>query len=125
MIGIRRILAQSRPAGTAAASLFSQGYDDRVEIDTLHICNVTGSSVNVSVFHDADGTTFDQTTAIIYQYPLAANGWIDIDELVGEWTADASIGIQVSVADAATFTLYGRAEAEGNVGVLQLGEGVI
>jgi len=122
-MGFRRQLAQSRPSGTSAVSLFTQNYDDPVEIGTLHICNVTGSSVNVSVFHDIDGSTFDQTTALIYQYPLAANGWLDIDDLVGEWDNSGNIGIQVSIADAANFTLYGTAVSE-TLPTLQAGGGV-
>jgi len=122
-VAIRRILAQSRPANTSAASLFAPNYDDSVEIGTLHICNVTGSSVDVSVFHDQDGTTFDQSTALIYQYPLAANGWIDIDSLVGEWSNAGNIGIQVGTADAVNFTLYGQASSE-DLPILQRSEGV-
>ena len=120
---IRRQLAQSRPANTSAATLFSQNYDDPVEIETLHICNVTASAVDVSVFHDKDGTTFDQTTAIVYQYNLAANDWMSIDDIIGEWSYLGSIGIQVGTANAATFTLYGTAKSE-DLPILQGNKGV-
>lgn len=124
MSGIRRILAQSRPAGTSAVTLFTQGYDDPVEVETLHLCNVTAADVVVSVFHDADGTTFDGTTALVYQHVLPANGWITLDDIIGEWTTSGAIGIQTGTADSVVFTLYGRAAFE-TIQVLQLNEGVV
>lgn len=110
--GTQRQLAQVRPSGTSAVSLFSVPYFGQLNADVLHVCNVSAAPVNISIFHDVDGTTWDQTTALLYTYVLQVGGAIQIDAPLGDYQFLGSVGVQVSIANAATFTLYGSLDGE-------------
>lgn len=103
------ILAQSRPANTSASNLYSPAANRRAILSQIIICNTTGSAAAASVFADIDGTTKDQTTALIYAKSVAANDRLELlfeDGL--ELDEDGTIGIQSGTNDALTFTLLGR-----------------
>ena len=112
MSGIRRQLAQSRPSGTSAVSLFKPGYDERIYVDTLVVVNTSGSSAACTVYHDADGTTYDETTTIVPGVTIQPNGYMLIEILAGIWSNAENIGIKTSVSNALTFTLYGTTDTE-------------
>lgn len=110
-------LAQVQPSGTAAVlgysnpAVASGGRGLNAEVTLIVVCNTTASPVNFSIFHDKDGTTYDQSTALYYAKALAAN-----DTLLIPFHAPnaglavrsgGNIGVQSSVANALTFTLYG------------------
>ena len=78
----------------------------------INICNVSAASVNVSVFHDIDGTTADQSTALLYTHPLAVGAILQIDAPISDYASAGTIRVQVSVANAANFTLYGSIGGE-------------
>lgn len=103
------ILAQSRPATTAAADLYSPAANRRAVISKVIVCNTTGSAANASLFADADGTTKDQTTALLYAKSVAANDKAEIVFEDGlEIGADGTLGCQTGTGDALTFTVLGR-----------------
>ena len=103
------ILAQSRPANTSAANLYSPAANRRAVLSRVIVCNTTGSAANASVFADADGSTKDQTTALRYAKSVAANDSLEIEFPDGlEIGEDGTIGIQSGTNDALTFTLLGR-----------------
>lgn len=103
-------LAQIRPSGTAAVLAYANGRLN-AEITLIVVCNTTASPVNFSIFHDNDGTTFDQSTALYYAKSLAAND----TALLPFHSPNAglavrpsgNIGVQTSTANALNFTLYG------------------
>lgn len=108
-------LAQTRPNPTSAQSAYTAVL--HTEITKIIICNTTGSAANASLFHDDDGSTFDQTTALIYAKSVPANDFIVV-ELAGpggglQVAPDGEIGIQTGTADALTFTIYGITEQIG------------
>ena len=102
-------LAQVRPSGTTAVSAYEAGI--RTEITRVVVCNTTGAAVDFSLYHDDDGNTFDQSTALYYEVSLGANETLEIiSESVGSGLMVASggqIGARASAANALTFTLYG------------------
>lgn len=101
-------LAQVRPAVTTPVALLDA--PAKVEVTRIFICNTTGSAVDVSLFHDDDGSTYDQSTALIYQDSLAANESRIIDlEIDAGIVVDiaGSLGCQVGTANAVNFTVYG------------------
>lgn len=105
----KRILAQSRPSGTSAASIYSPPDNFYALVYSIVIANVTGSAANASVFLDPDGTTYDQTTALLYAKSIPANDSEFIELTVGlEIDAAANIAVQTGTGDALTFTLMGR-----------------
>lgn len=105
-------LAQSRPANTSTASVFTATV--ATEITRIAICNTTGSAAAASLFHDDDGSTFDQTTALMYAYSVAANTthWVKAEgEGCGIVVKPAGqIGVQSGTGSALTYTLYGITE---------------
>lgn len=104
-----QILAQSRPANTSAADLYSPAANKRAILSKVIVCNTTGSAAAASVFADVDGTTKDQTTALAYAKSVAANDKLEFlfeDGL--ELNESGTIGIQSGTNDALTFTLLGR-----------------
>lgn len=105
-------LAQSRPAGTSAVSLFTASIV--TEITSLCICNTTGSASKFSVYHDDDGSTFDETTALHWTQTIPADSTVYISSnSVGAGfmvKASGQIGVQTDTGSALTFTLYGITE---------------
>lgn len=113
-------LAQSRPSGTSAASVYTASIV--TEVTKIVICNTTGSAAAASVFHDDDGSTFDQSTALLYAKSVPANDYIVIDANSGNGGVmvrpDGQLGIQSGTGNALTFTFYGMTQQLGinNVG---------
>jgi len=110
--GAQRQLGQLRPTGTSAETLFTVPYFGQVNAEVINVCNVSAAAVDVSIFHDVDGTTYDQTTALLYTHTLAVGAVLQIDAPIGDYQNAGSIGVQVSIANAANFTLYGSVEGE-------------
>jgi hypothetical protein len=102
-------LAQSRPSGTSAASIFTAAVAH--EITCIVVCNTTGSAATYSVYHDDDGSTFDQTTALWYEVSLAGNSTalINFDGVGGglHVARNGQIGFKTGTGSALTVTLYG------------------
>lgn len=109
------LLAQSRPAGTSAASIFTASV--RTEITRIVVCNSTGSAAAYSIFHDDDGSTFDETTALFYAVSLGANTSEIIDFgaagggiMVGK---TGQIGFTSGTGNALTISMYGVTQGAG------------
>jgi hypothetical protein len=102
-------LAQSRPGGTTAVSVYTASI--RTEISRIIVCNTTGTAAALSIYHDDDGSTFDATTALYEGVSLAANATMEIkSEGIGSGlmvSKDGQIGVKTGTASALTFTLYG------------------
>lgn len=107
------LLAQTRPSSTSATSAFSSIL--ATTITRIHITNTTGSAAAASVYHDDDGTTFDQTTALLYSKSIAANTseTIEAASLDSGITvaAGGAIGVRSQTPSALTFSLYGVTRA--------------
>ena len=76
------------------------------------VCNTSGSSVTYRIFHDDDGTTYDTTSALWYDKPVATKSThkiIDSNHIGGGITISAggSLGIRTDSANDLTFTAYG------------------
>ena len=103
------LLGQSRPANTTAASAFTANL--RTEITAIYVCNTTGSAVDCRVFHDDDGSTFDQTTALYYDVSIPANDTLVLAAQTANGGITVSdggqIGVRTATASALTFSLYG------------------
>jgi hypothetical protein len=103
-------IAQIRPSGTTAVEAYTASIV--TEIRKIAICNTTGSAALFSLFHDDDGSTFDETTALHYQQTVPPKTTITIDadmEAGGiSVKVGGQIGVQTDTANAFTFTMYGR-----------------
>lgn len=102
-------LGQLRPANTSNASLYSPGANIRTRVRIIMIVNTSTTSAKFRLFHDDDGTTYNQTTAIFYDAVVAAGTTV-------EWTpvkldmmnSSGNIAVRTDTANAFTFTLYGE-----------------
>jgi hypothetical protein len=112
MNDIGSYLAQARPGVTSATTAITATM--RTEIKKIVVCNVGGGAGAYSIYHDDDGTTYDQTTALFYSKSLAANTTdiINAEDYGGgiSVSAGGAIGIQSATASAMTFTFYGTTQ---------------
>ena len=104
-------LAQARPANTSTATAFTA--TKQTEITRIIIANTTASATTFSLYHDDDGSTYDQTTAVVYSASLAANTTQFIDGFGAGCglmiRSGGTLGIQSGTSSACTFTIYGVA----------------
>ena len=105
-------LAQLRPSGTTTTTLFSASL--RTEVTCIFIANTTTNTCAMSLYHDDDGSTFDETTALYFSKSVAANDTVKIEaNSPGSGItvrAGGKIGVKSGVANALTFSLYGITE---------------
>lgn len=105
-------LGQLRPGDTNNASIYTATL--RTEITRVVICNTTGTAADARLFHDDDGSTFDQTTALLFDKAIPANDVVEVlagSEGSGIHVAvGGQIGVRTATLDALTFTLYGVTE---------------
>lgn len=109
-------LAQARPSNTSAGVAYTAPLDLRVEVTRVVICNTTGSPVAASLFHDDDGTSFDQSTALLFAKPVPANDAIELSFDLGAGlflSQGAALGVRSATASALTFSFYGVIESRG------------
>jgi hypothetical protein len=100
-------LGQARPANTTAVSIYSPASGINAVLKTIVIANTTGSSASYRIFHDDDGTTYDQSTALFYDVTIPANT-SDVIELSGGMNdSDGNFAVRTDTNNALTFTLYG------------------
>ena len=100
-------LGQLRPANTTAASIYSPASGVNTDVKTLVVCNQTAGAADYRIFHDDDGTTYDETTALFYDVTLSANATDIIPLNIGMDDDSGNIAIRTDTNDALTFTLYG------------------
>ena len=115
---MRRQLAQLRPSGTSAVSLFSPDNQYFYTVDLILATNNSGSSVDVTIYHDSDGTTYDDTTCILATTTLSAGDTLDFSpgdgdyKGISDYQSAGSIGVKTSAANSVNFTAYGVVEGE-------------
>jgi hypothetical protein len=103
-----KMLAQARPAGTGSVSFYAPSMYSR--ITSLVIVNTDASfSSNASVYFDAVGNTRSQATALLYTEPIAAGSpGVIFSNLDWGLAYPGEVGIQTSIGNALTFTIYGE-----------------
>ena len=100
-------LGQLRPANTTAASLYSPGASTTWAAKTLTICNTSGALAKARIFHDEDGTTYDETTALFWDIEIQADETAIIDSFLAGSNAAGNVAVRTDTGNALTFTLYG------------------
>ena len=105
-----KILAQLQPSTTAAQTLYTPGAGKKAILTHLWIA-VYDNDVITNVFHDEDGTTFNDTTAWIREVKIEKDDNI-VSLPLGNIRVEngGAIGIQIDKANDATFSLYGKEE---------------
>lgn len=110
-----RQLGQLRPANTTAASLFTPGEAKEYRIYLIVVTNVSAGAAKASIFHDKDGTTYDQTTALVYEHSISAGSSpleLEYRHGISGYEAAGNLGVQTDTANALNFTCYGEIVGE-------------
>jgi len=100
-------LGQLRPANTTAASIYSPGTNVTAVRLSLVICNTTATTAKFRVFHDDDGTTYDESTALLFDADILGNHTVEVDGFKAMDNPSGNIAVRTDTADALTFSLYG------------------
>lgn len=107
--GILKQLGQSRPSGTTAASIYSPASGIRAIVKTIFVANNTGSAATFRLFHDEDGTTYDESTALDFDVSVSANSTTLLTDLnIGMINSSGNLAVRTGTGNALTFTVYGE-----------------
>ena len=100
-------LGQSRPANTNAASIYRPAPGITGIVSSVCIVNTGSSRILVRIFHDDDGVTYDESTALLWDEPIDPGSPFYRDCY---WPANNSGGnfaVRTDTANDAVFTFYG------------------
>tara|TARA_R100001244_G_C5146944_1_gene128945 strand:+ start:120 stop:494 length:375 start_codon:yes stop_codon:yes gene_type:complete len=101
-------LGQLRPANTTAVSIFSPRAKVLVKITAIIITNLDTNPHAYRLFHDDNGTTYNETTALAWDTTIIANDTMSL--VVGIWMSDlnGNLAIRTDSANNINFTVYGE-----------------
>ena len=108
MVNTYKQLGQLRPANTTAASLYSPAASTETIVKSIVVCNTSGTDATCRVFVDDDGTTYDETTALLWDVTVTANAaslTIEVNITMNDSTGN--LAVRTGTADALTFTAFG------------------
>ena len=101
-------LAQTRPANTTAATAYTA--TRATEVTRIIVAN-SSTATQFSLFHDDDGSTYSQATALFYTVAIEANSTVDVVFADGYGgivvSPSGTIGVKTEAANNLTFTVYG------------------
>lgn len=99
-------LGQARPSDTNPLSIYSPANNVTGIVKMIRIVNTTGAAATYRMFHDKNGTTYDESTALEWDKSIAANSSEQIDCFVPV-KSTGNLAIRSGTASALTFTVYG------------------
>ncbi len=101
-------LGQARENSTDAVPVYSPPTGIIATIVTsILVCNTTGSAAKYRLFHDNNGTTFDESTALFFDATIAANTTVDLEIFLAMDDSDGNLAYRTDTANALTITVYG------------------
>lgn len=101
---IEKLIGQLRPSSTNAEVVYNVPSNTTGIIKTITIANTSNSSVKYSIFVSS-GTTYDETTAIIWEVSLAKNNSDMLDTYIA--LTGGNIAFKIDSSNDATITLFG------------------
>jgi len=100
-------LGQLRPSGTSPVSIYSPAASTTGIPKVMFICNTSGNDVKASVYQDDDGTTYDESTAIVFDVLITKETLFEINTFLPMDNSSGNLAVQTEVANALTFTVSG------------------
>ncbi len=102
-------LGQLRPGDTTAAAVYSPAASTEAQITAIHIANTSATPARFRLFHDDDGTTYDETTALYWDVLVPVGDAISIFFDRGFFMNDSTgnLAVRTDIASALTFTVSG------------------
>lgn len=101
-------LGQSRPDDTVAVSLYSPADGIVAIVKQVIIANTSAASAKYRVCHDEDGSTYDETTALFWNVPLATESSDVIDLCLYMTNSSGDLAVRTDTTEAVTFSCYGE-----------------
>ena len=105
-------IAQTRLASATASTIFTATL--RTEVHRIHITNVSGTNDTFRLYHDEDGNTFDETTALYWDEPASAGRSFVVENQMNgggiTLKRGAALGFRPATNNALTITVYGETE---------------
>ena len=106
----KKQLGQARENSTNAVSVYSPPEKLEATIKSIRVCNTSGAAATVRMFIDHDGTTYDETTAIVWDMVVPIGGAITDTDIHYMNLAAGNLAYRSSVANALTITVEGEEE---------------
>ena len=100
-------LGQLRPANTTAASIYSPAANVTGVIKTVVVCNTSAAAATFRIFHDDNGTTYDESTALFWDVNVNPGQTVDFDTFAPMNDSTGNFAVRTGTASALTFTVYG------------------
>lgn len=98
-------LAQHRENSTNPVSIYQCNSGETVQ-GFLKICNLTDDLVTIRVFHDLNGSTYNESTALVWDLILCEGQMFEIDHIfINE--SSGNLAYRTDTANAVNATLYG------------------
>jgi len=92
--------------GDTSATIVTAGDSERLVVKHIRVVNTSAATVSFTLYHDEDGTTYDNTTIVQPAVTLPASGVItDLSYIA--ISPGGSLGGVASTAAVVTLTLYG------------------
>lgn len=104
---VQRQLIQSRPNTVTATQVYSPGDGVQTVIKQVFVCKQSAGDGNFSIFHDNDGTTYNESTALFWQSVISANATLVYDVNIF-CDSSANVAVRSETANAITFSFYGE-----------------
>ena len=98
-------VAQARENSTNAVSVYAGAANTEVQC-FVTVCNTTSGDVLLRLFHDKDGTTYDENTALVWDVIVEPGQVFDKDKIFINGNS-GNLAYRSSVANALTITVYG------------------
>ena len=106
-------LGQTRPSNTTAVSIYSPDGGEVANILDIVVCNTTSSGATFSIYHDEDGTTYDEDSALFFSVNLPGNKTVIIEANWWMRDSDGNLAVKSGTADAINFTVNGTVDQGG------------
>ncbi len=102
-----KFLKKTKPAVTTPVQVFSPKVGEQPVVTQMIVTNLTSKTVQFSLFFDPEGSTFDETTALIWLANLDA-GTADFIELnIPMNSSSGNIAVSTNEPDGINFTIFG------------------
>lgn len=98
-------LGQYRENSTNAVSIYSCAAGQTAQL-FIKIANVSSRTAFVRLFHDANGTTYDESTAICFDLKIVPGEFLEMDHIFVD-DSTGNVAYRSSIANALTATVYG------------------
>lgn len=103
-------LAQSRLPTTSPTSIYQCGVGEQVQL-FIKFANLINAPVKIRVFHDHVGSTYDETTAILWDHQIFPGGTYEMDHVFVN-NPSGNLAYRTDTANGINATVYGVVRSE-------------